>query len=48
MWTETCEQSFLTLKERFTIVPMLSIPNGHEDFFVYSVVSGIRLHCVLL
>ena len=36
MWTDACEQSFQTLKDRLTTAPVLSLPDGHEDFVVYS------------
>lgn len=48
MWTNVCEQSFQTLKGRLTTAPMLSLPDGHDDFVVYNDASCIGLGCVLM
>ena len=47
-WTEECEHSFRTLKERLTLAPILTLPDGHEDFVVYTDASGVGLGCVLM
>ena len=48
VWTEDCERSFRTLRERLTTAPVLCLPDGHEDFVVFSDASGIGLGCVLM
>ena len=48
MWTEDCERSFWTLRERLTTTPVLCLLDGHEDFVVFSDASGIGLGCVLM
>ena len=48
IWTDECERSFRMLKERLTSAPILSLPEGHEDFVVYTDASGIGLGCVLM
>ena len=48
VWIDACEQSFQTLKGRLITAPVLSLPDGHEDFVVYNDASGIGLGCVLM
>ena len=48
VWTEDCERSFRTLRERLTTAPVLCLPDSHEDFVVFSDASGIGLGCVLM
>ena len=47
-WTEECEHSFRTLKERLTSAPILALPDGHEDFVVYTDASGVGLGFILM
>ena len=47
-WTERCEGSFQTLKERLTSAPVLTLPEGNEGFEVYSDASYQGLGCVLM
>ena len=35
-WTDRCEGSFQTLKEKLTSAPVLTLPEGNEGFEVYS------------
>ena len=35
-WTDRCEGSFQTLKEKLTSVPVLTLPEGNEGFEIYS------------
>ena len=35
-WTNRCEESFQTLKEKVTSAPVLTLPEGNEGFEVYS------------
>lgn len=48
VWTDACEQLFLTLKERFTTTPVLSLLDGHYVFIVFSDASGIGLGYLLM
>ena len=47
-WTDRCEGSFQTLKERLTSAPVLTLPEGNEGFEVYSDASRQGLGCVLM
>ena len=47
-WTDRCEGSFQTLKERLTSAPVLTLPEGNEGFEVYSDASYQGLGCVLM
>ena len=47
-WTDKCEESFQTLKERLTSAPVLTLPEGNEGFEVYSDASYQGLGCVLM
>ena len=47
-WTDKCEGSFQTLKERLTSAPVLTLPEGNEGFEVYSDASRQGLGCVLM
>ena len=47
IWTKECERSFQMLKDRLTSAPILSLPEGHEDFLVYTDASGVGLGAVL-
>lgn len=48
VWTDACEESFQTLKERLTTALVLSLSDGHEDFLVYTDIFSIGLGCVLM
>ncbi|CAN6452104.1 unnamed protein product [Victoria cruziana] len=47
-WSEACEKSFQTLKEKLTKAPILTLPDGREGFAVYSDASGIGYGAVLM
>ena len=47
-WTDRCEGSFQTLKERLTSAPVLTMLEGNEGFEVYSDASYQGLGCVLM
>ena len=47
-WTDRCEESFQTLKEKLTSAPVLTLPEGNEGFEVYSDASRQGLGCVLM
>ena len=36
VWSEECEKSFIELKKRLTSAPVLGLPDGTEDFVIYS------------
>ena len=48
IWSEECEESFQELKKRLITTPVLTIPNGEDDFVIYSDASGKGLGCVLM
>ena len=47
-WTDRCEGSFQTLKEKLTSAPVLTLPEGNEGFEVYIDASYQGLGCVLM
>ncbi|GJU43888.1 putative reverse transcriptase domain-containing protein [Tanacetum coccineum] len=47
-WGEEHELIFQTLKDKLCNVPILTLPDGPEDFVVYCDASGIGLGCVLM
>ena len=47
-WTDRCEESFQTLKEKLTSAPVLTLPEGNEGFKVYIDASRQGLGCVLM
>ena len=47
-WTDRCEGSFQTLKERLTSALVLTLPEGNEGFGVYNDASYQGLGCVLM
>ena len=47
-WTERCEGSFQTLKEKLTSAPVLTLPESNEGFEVYNDASRQGLGCVLM
>ena len=46
-WTDRCEGSFQTLKEKLKSAPVLTLPEGNEGFEVYNDASYQGLGCVL-
>ena len=48
VWTEACQKSFDELKRRLTSAPVLALPEGNEDFVIFSDASGVGLGCVLM
>ena len=47
MWSEKHDEAFEKLKKKLCEAPILSLPDGVEDFAVYSDASGVGLGCVL-
>ena len=47
-WVDACQQSFEELKGRLTSAPVLALPNGRDEFMVYSDFSLEGLGCVLM
>lgn len=47
-WTEKCERSFQELKQKLTIVPILTILSGSGGFEIYSNASHKGLGCILM
>jgi hypothetical protein len=48
VWTEECEVSFQTLKDKLTTAPVLAIPETGKDYTVYCDASKNGLGCVLM
>ncbi|KAI3685696.1 hypothetical protein L6452_34953 [Arctium lappa] len=48
LWTKKQEQAFRTLQRKLCEAPILSVPEGTEDFMVYSDASKMGLGCVLM
>ncbi|KAJ9551398.1 hypothetical protein OSB04_015443 [Centaurea solstitialis] len=48
LWTEKQEEAFQTLKKKLCQAPILSLPDGTEDFVVYSDASKMGLGCMLM
>ncbi|XP_074336819.1 uncharacterized protein LOC141673993 [Apium graveolens] len=48
VWSEECVQSFDELKKRLTSALVLGLPDGTEDFVIYSDASRKGLGCVLM
>lgn len=48
IWDEKCEDSFQQLKKRLTSAPVLALPEGTDDYVVYSDASKQGLGCVLM
>ncbi|KAI3681174.1 hypothetical protein L6452_35959 [Arctium lappa] len=47
-WTEVQEKAFRTLQRKLCETPILSLPEGSEDFVVYRDASKMGLGCVLM
>ncbi|KAJ9545341.1 hypothetical protein OSB04_025048 [Centaurea solstitialis] len=48
LWSDKQEEAFRTLKEKLCQAPVLALPDGTEDFIVYSDASKMGLGCVLM
>ncbi|KAH0642735.1 hypothetical protein KY289_033709 [Solanum tuberosum] len=46
--TDECEKSFSELKARLTTSPVLTLPDGSDDYVIYCDVSRVGLGCVLM
>ena len=46
-WSDKHKEAFEQLKKKLCEAPVLSLPDGVEDFAVYSDASGVGLGCVL-
>ena len=46
-WTETCENAFITLKEKLTSARVLAYPDMNKQFILTSDASGSALACTL-
>jgi hypothetical protein len=47
-WTLGCKASFQKLKKRFTMTPVLTMPDMEKSFLIYCDASGHGLGCVLM
>jgi hypothetical protein len=48
VWTPKCEESFQIIKKKLTTVPVLTLPDIHQDFVVFYDASRQGLGCVLM
>ncbi|KAD5803342.1 hypothetical protein E3N88_14702 [Mikania micrantha] len=48
VWTQKQEEAFQTLKQRLCNAPILTLPEGNDDFVVYCDASHQGLGCVLM
>lgn len=48
VWSDKCEASFLKLKELLSNAPILVIPEGNQDFVIYTDASRTSLGAVLM
>jgi hypothetical protein len=48
VWSDECEASFQTLKEKLTTTPVLAVPETGKDYTVYCDASKNGLGCVLM
>ena len=48
VWSDLCENSFEKLKDKLTTAPVLTLPEGVDDFVVYCDASRVGLGCVLM
>jgi hypothetical protein len=48
VWTPKCEESFQIIKEKLTTVPVLTLPDIHQDFVIFCDASRQGLGCVLM
>ena len=48
VWSDLCENSFEKLKDKLTTAPILTLPEGVDDFVVYCDASRMGLSCVLM
>nr|GEY27251.1 putative reverse transcriptase domain-containing protein [Tanacetum cinerariifolium] len=48
VWGEEQQEAFQILKDKLGNAPVLSLPDGPEDFIVYCDASGLGLSCVLM
>ena len=47
-WTNDCEASFHTLKDKLVSAPILVLPESGRRFTVYTDASRVGLGCVLM
>ena len=48
MWTDECEKSLQTLKDKLVSALVFSLLDGLEGFIVYCHASSVSLDCVLM
>ncbi|KAL0541162.1 hypothetical protein IC582_021201 [Cucumis melo] len=48
VWSKACEDSFQTLKQKLVTAPVLTVPDGSDNFVIYSDASKKGLGCVLM
>lgn len=48
LWSDAYEGSFEKLKDKLTLAPILTLPNGTDGFVVYCDTSRVGLGCMLM
>jgi hypothetical protein len=48
VWTPKCEESFQIIKKKLTTVPVLALPDIHQNFVIFCDASRQGLGCVLM
>jgi hypothetical protein len=48
VWTPKCEESFQIIKRKLTTAPVLTLPDIHQNFFIFCDASRQGLGCVLM
>ncbi|XP_062103165.1 uncharacterized protein LOC133814184 [Humulus lupulus] len=48
IWMEVCEESFMELNNRLTNAPILTIPNGTDEFEIFCAASKMGLGAMLM
>ncbi|WMV09513.1 hypothetical protein MTR67_002898 [Solanum verrucosum] len=47
-WSDKCKKNISELKTRLTTAPVLTLPDGSEDYAIYRDASKVGLGCVLM
>ncbi|KAL4016280.1 hypothetical protein IC575_023927 [Cucumis melo] len=48
VWSKACDDSFQNLKQKLVTAPVLTVPDGSDNFVIYSDASKKGLGCVLM
>ena len=48
VWDDSCESTFVELKQKLTSAPILTVPDSQEPYMLYKYALGTGLGCVLI